>query len=57
MMHNAKLREQAATVLTNASISSKNNLFASYMLLTGGIVKVIGFTLTAIANQIKANNT
>ena len=52
-----KLKEQEANMPSNAPLSSKENIFASYILVIGNIVKVIGFSLTAIGNQIKANIT
>ena len=55
----ARLKDQEAYILTNAPnapLSSNNNLFGSYLVVIGNLVKVIGFSLTAIGNQIKANN-
>lgn len=51
----ARLKEQEANRPTNVPLSNKD-IIPSYVVVIGNIFKVIGFALTAIGNQLKANS-
>ena len=51
----ARLKEQEANRPTNIPLSNKD-IIPSYVVVIGNIFKVIGFALTAIGNQLKANS-